>query len=83
MSHTDRFRRIAARIGPRCPPAPAPVEVKRPCKGFRWSGQSFDHCEECNYPAWDHHGLWTDGHVRPWKNGEAAMIKNRTQEQHP
>ena len=82
MSHIDRLLSMAARTGPRRPAAPTPVEVKRPCKGFRWTGQSFERCEECDYPAWDHHGIRVDGHVRPWKNGEAAMIKNRTQEQH-
>lgn len=32
-------------------PNPSP---KEPCKGFRWIGQSFEHCDGCGKPYWEH-----------------------------
>jgi len=30
------------------------VTTRKPCKGFRWIGQSWKHCESCGEPYWEH-----------------------------
>ena len=34
-------------------PDPNPPE-REPCKGFQWIGQSFEHCDGCGEPYWEH-----------------------------
>ena len=67
-----------------------PVPEPEPCRGFRWIGQSFAHCDGCGRPAWEHEGMQTlrDGsspfggggmewEVRPWEPGEAEAIRRK------
>ncbi|MDQ0376540.1 hypothetical protein [Amycolatopsis thermophila] len=80
-------------VGPWRPAPPdtaaAPAEGKpQPCAdGFHWVGQSFDTCERCGLPAWEHAGEarladgspFTDGGfvLRPWEPGEADAIRRK------
>lgn len=53
------------------------------CEGFHWIGQSFEFCDNCGRPAWEHRGHhipgspFTDdgGTVREWEPGEADKIR--------
>ena len=50
-----RYRGIAsavlAVVGLRNDPSPP---ERKPCKGFQWVGQSFEHCDGCGEPYWEH-----------------------------
>jgi hypothetical protein len=47
---TDEMVRHGVRKGD---PIPEPPK-KQPCRGFRWIGQSFTHCDGCGLPFWEH-----------------------------
>lgn len=63
-------------------------EAVTPCPdGFVWIGQSFEHCDACGLPAWDHTG-WSEPNgemlspfdMRPWvlkpfEPGEADAVR--------
>jgi hypothetical protein len=64
-----------------------PAPERKPCKGFRWIGQSFASCDRCGFPAWEHageeriregaspFGLDNAMEFVPWKSGEAEAIR--------
>lgn len=33
---------------------PEPEHVRKPCEGFRWTGQPLASCDRCGLPAWEH-----------------------------
>jgi hypothetical protein len=50
--------------------------------GFAWVGQSFDTCDVCGRPAWEHPGIETAPETpfgalrwRLWRDGEAEAIR--------
>lgn len=45
----DCYAKARAKWDAENPPASAPV-----CPGFQWIGQSFEHCDGCGEPYWEH-----------------------------
>lgn len=78
-------RQIANRATPLAHPGPCQ-------EGFHWIGQTFDVCENCALPAWEHDGIATlePGHsfadspfgahewtLRQWQPGEREAIAEK------
>lgn len=54
---------------------PDPVEEPESgCKGFQWIGQSWEHCNRCSRPAWEHEGCEEMGADSPFSDGETKIF---------
>lgn len=52
------------------PAPPEPVrEPQEACEGFMWIGQSYEHCDGCSRPAWEHEGMLGNRSDSPFEDG--------------
>lgn len=65
----DGLERLFLALGP---PEPAP-EPQSACEGFQWIGQSWEHCNGCSRPAWEHEGYEEMGASSPFGDGELKL----------
>ena len=50
-------------------------DEETPCRGFRWMGQPFEHCEDCGRDLREHEGLaWHDRSASPF-SAETVVVQ--------